>query len=243
MTEHNSKRIFLAGASGAIGRLLAPMLRAHGWTVLGTTRSAAKLPMLQELGIDGVVADVFDADKLRDIVSGFKPDVVIHQLTDLPLGLDESQMEAALARNARLRDEGTRNLVAAAVAGGARRMIAQSIAFVYDEGQQPHLEDAPLVPSSHPQFGETANAVRSLERRVIEAPMEGLVLRYGLLYGEGTGFDAAVAPCSVHVAAAARAAELAVTKGEAGIYNCADDDGAVSIKRARQQLGWEPASR
>lgn len=243
MAEQDNKRVFLAGASGAIGRLLAPMLRAHGWTVLGTTRSEDKLPMLRMLGIDGVVVDVFEADKLREIVSGFKPDVVIHQLTDLPYGLDESRMQAALARNARLRDEGTRNLVAAAVAGGTRRMIAQSIAFIYDEGGQPHLEDAPLLPSSHPEYGETADAVRSLERQVIEAPLEGLVLRYGLLYGEGSGFDAAIAPGSVHVAAAARAAERAVTRGEAGIYNIADDDGAVNIERARQQLDWEPAFR
>ncbi len=243
MTQQTDKRIFLAGASGVIGRLLAPMLRANGWTVVGTTRSQAKLALLQKLGIEGVVVDVFDAARLRDVVCKFQPEVVIHQLTDLPYGLDESLMQAALKRNARLRDEGTCNLVNAAVAAGAKRLIAQSIAFVYDEGRQPHHEDAPLLPANHPVYGETAEGVRSLERQVTQSLQEGLVLRYGLLYGEETGFDVSPASGSVHVAAAARAAELAVTRGAAGIYNIADDDGTVSIDKARQQLGWEPGLR
>ncbi|WKZ13205.1 MAG: NAD-dependent epimerase/dehydratase family protein [Gammaproteobacteria bacterium] len=243
MTTQADKRIFLAGAAGAIGRLLAPMLRANGWTVLGTTRSAAKLPMLQQLGIDGVVVDVFDAEKLSAIVCQFQPEVVIHQLTDLPYGLDENQMQDALKRNARLRDEGTRNLVNAAAAAGAKRLIAQSIAFVYAQGQPPYHEEHPLLSAADPVYGETVDGVRSLERQVMEGVAQGLVLRYGLLYGENTGFDTPIAPGSIHVFAAARAAALAVTRGEPGIYNIADHDGLVAIDKARQQLGWEPDLR
>jgi len=243
MNQHTDKRIFLAGASGAIGRLLAPLLRANGWTVLGSTRSATKLPLLRELGIDAVVADVFDAARLREIVREFRPDTVIHQLTDLPFALEASQMQEALVRNARLRDEGTRNLVSAAIEAGAKRLIAQSISFIYADGPLPHREDDPLIPDTHPVYGETAVAVRSLERQILDAPAEGLVLRYGLFYGPGTGFDAAIAPGSVHVAAAAKAAELAVTRGAPGIYNVAEDDGSVLTGKATQQLGWNPGWR
>ena len=189
-----TKRIFLAGASGAIGRRLTPLLVAHGWTVVASTRAQDKASLLREMGAEPVVVDVFDADALRAIMTEARPDVVIHQLTDLPYALEESEMTAALVRNARLRDEGTRNLVTAAVDAGARRLIAQSISFVYADGPLPHGEADPLLPLSHPVYGETAEGVRSLERQVIDAPLEGIVLRYGLLYGPGTGFDAPIAP-------------------------------------------------
>lgn len=243
MNQHDEKRIFLAGASGAIGRQLAPLLHANGWQVLGTTRSAEKIPGLRELGIEAVVVDVFDAARLDAVVREFQPDTVIHQLTDLPPALEASQMEQALARNARLRDEGTRNLVAAAVAAGARRLIAQSISFIYDEGPLPHREEDPLLPETHAAYGETSLAVQSLERQVLEAPLDGIVLRYGLLYGPGTGFDTVIGPGSVHVAAAAKAAELAVTRGMPGIYNVAEDDGSVVVDKAIRDLGWSPAWR
>ncbi len=235
--------IFLAGASGAIGRRLAPLLASDGWRVIGATRSAAKVPQLRAMGVEAVVLDVFDAGALREAVMAARPGVVIHQLTDLPPGLEASKMADALVRNARLRTEGTRNLVAAAVAAGARRLIAQSIAFVYAEGPTPHREEDPLLPETHPVYGETARAVASLERQVLEAPLAGIVLRYGLFYGPGTGFDAPVAPGSVHVDAAARAAALAVVKGSPGIYNVAEADGAVTTDRAVRELGWAPGWR
>ncbi len=106
-----NKCIFLAGASGAIGRRLAPLLVASGWRVVGSTRSKDKAPLLREMGVEPVVVDVFDAQALRDAVAGHRPEIVIHQLTDLPFALDASKMAEALVRNARLRDEGTRNLV------------------------------------------------------------------------------------------------------------------------------------
>ena len=168
-----------------------------------------------------------------------RPEVVMHQLTDLPLALEASKMPAALVRNARLRDEGTRNLVAAAANAGARRLIAQSIAFVYAEGPLPHREDDPLLAETHPVYGETVRAVRSLEQQVQSAPLEGVVLRYGLFYGPGTGFDGPIAPGSVHVDAAAKAAVLAVTKATPGVYNVAESDGTVATNRAVSILGWD----
>lgn len=238
-----TKRIFLAGASGAIGRRLAPLLVANGWLVFGSTRSQSKVPQLQELGVEPVVVDVFDAGALRQLLAEIRPEIVIHQLTDLPYALEASLMMAALVRNARLRDEGTRNLVAASVQAGARRLIAQSIAFIYADGPKPHQESDPLLPVTHPVYGETVQGVLSLERQVIEAPLEGIVLRYGLLYGPGTGFDAPIAPGSVHVDAAAKAAALAVTQGQRGLYNVTETDGTTASQKAIQAFGWDAGWR
>jgi nucleoside-diphosphate-sugar epimerase len=146
-------------------------------------------------------------------------------------------------RNARLRDEGTRNLIAAAVHAGAKRLIAQSIAFIYADGSKPHQETDPLLPVTHPVYGETVQGVLSLERQVMEAPLDGIVLRYGLFYGPGTGFAAPIAPGSVHVDAAAKAAELAVTRGQRGLYNVTETDGTASSERAIQAFGWDAGWR
>ena len=238
-----NKRIFLAGASGAIGRQLAPLLVADGWQVVGSTRSADKVPLLREMGIEPVVVDVFDAAALRSVMNEFKPEIVIHQLTDLPHALEASKMTEALVRNARLRDEGTRNLVEASVLAGAKRLIAQSISFIYADGPLPHREEDPLLPETHPVYGETVHGVASLECQVLNAPLDGIVLRYGLIYGPGTGFDAPIAPGAVHVSAAAKAAELAITKAVSGIYNVAEDDGTVSTDKAVKTLGWDAGWR
>jgi|APLak6261684236_1056157.scaffolds.fasta_scaffold00587_3 nucleoside-diphosphate-sugar epimerase len=234
-----NKRIFLAGASGAIGRQLAPLLIADGWQVVGTTRSADKALLLREMGVEPVVVDVFDADGLRSIMTEFKPEIVIHQLTDLPHALEASKMTEALVRNARLRDEGTCNLIEAAVLAGARRLIAQSISFIYADGPLPHSEDAPFLAETHPVYGGTVLGVASLERQVLNAPLDGIVLRYGLFYGPGTGFDLPIAPGSVHVSAAAKAAQLAITRAAPGIYNVAEDDGTVLTEKATRILGWD----
>lgn len=238
-----NKRIFLAGASGAIGRQLAPLLVADGWTVVGTTRSADKVDLLRRMGVEAVVVDAFDAAALRNAVTEFEPDIVIHQLTDLPHALEASKMTAALIRNARLRDEGTRNLVEAAVLAGTKRLIAQSIAFIYAEGPQPYREDAPFLPETHPVYGETVHGVASLERQVLGAALDGIVLRYGLFYGPGTGFDAPIAPGSVEIGAAAKAAHLAITRAAPGVYNVAENDGSVSTEKATRILGWDAGWR
>jgi nucleoside-diphosphate-sugar epimerase len=237
------KSVFLAGASGAIGRRLAPLLVADGWRVVGTTRAAEKAPLLRGLGVEPVIVDVFDAAALRGILDALRPEIVIHQLTDLPYALEASRMTDALVRNARLRDEGTHNLVAAAVRAGARRLVAQSIAFVYAEGRTPHREEDPLLPETHPVYGGTVTGVLRLERQVLEAPLEGVVLRYGFFYGPGTGFDDPVAPGSVHVDAAAKAAQLAIARAQPGVYNVAEADGPFDVEKAARVLGWEAGFR
>jgi nucleoside-diphosphate-sugar epimerase len=230
--------LFLAGATGAIGRRVAPLFVAAGWRVVGTTRSSDKAPMLREWGVEPVVVDVFDAAALRAALEAVRPQVVMHQLTDLPPGLDPARMAEASQRNARIRDEGTRNLVAAAVAADVRRIVAQSIGFAYADGPLPHSEDDPLDSDFDGPRGVSLRGVASLERQVLQAPLEAVVLRYGRLYGPGTGFDAAAGAAPVHVDAAARAAELAVLRGKTGIYNIAEDDGTLACDKAKRELGW-----
>ena len=237
-------RIFLAGANGVIGRRLAPLLIAAGHAVTGTTRSAEKAAALKTIGAEPIVVDVFDADALRDAVLGARPQVVIHQLTDLPDVIDPAQMPDVLKRNSRLRIEGTANLIAAARAAGAGRLIAQSIAFAYAEGPEPHAESDPLASAEGDGPGAvTARGLRALEDAVLNTPgIDGIVLRYGRLYGPET-WNTPNARAPLHVDAAAHAALLAVTHGRPGVYNIAEDDGAVSIEKARQELNFDPGFR
>jgi nucleoside-diphosphate-sugar epimerase len=234
-----TETIFLAGATGALGRRLTPLLVAEGWRVVGMTRSPAKIEVLKTLGAEPVVVDVFDSASVIRAVAEAAPMVVVHQLTDLPPLLDPAHMAEATARNARIRDEGTRNLVAAALSAGARRLVAQSIAFAYADSSTTRGEDDPLAVDAEGRAGVSARGVASLEHQVLTAPMAGLVLRYGRFYGPGTGLDeASRGRAPVHVDAAAWAALLAASKGTNGVYNIAEDDGAVSSEKAKQQLGW-----
>jgi nucleoside-diphosphate-sugar epimerase len=238
------KRIFVAGATGAIGLVLCRLLVADGHAVIGTTRSTEKTAALKALGVEPVVVDVYDAAQLRKVLLASRADVVIHQLTDLPPGLDPAKIADARIRNARLREVGTGNLVAAAVAAGVKRVIAQSIALAYAPGPMPFEETAPLNAGAADEVSAmSARAVASLEQQVLNGPFEGIVLRYGKLYGPGTGFDKAPPGGPVHVDAAADAARLAVTKGKACIYNIAVEDGTVSCVKARAAFGWNPAFR
>jgi nucleoside-diphosphate-sugar epimerase len=180
-------RIFLAGASGVVGRRLAPLLVGAGHQVTGTTRSAEKAELIARAGAAAVVVDVFDADALARAVAAARPDAVIHQLTDLPDVYDRDQMAAVGERNSRIRIEGTRNLVAAACAAGVRRIVAQSIAFIYAPGPEPHAETDPLVSDRDGEGAATARGVLALERAVTATPgLVGIVLRYGRFYGPGT---------------------------------------------------------
>jgi nucleoside-diphosphate-sugar epimerase len=185
-----------------------------------------------------VIVDVFEASALAAAIAKAGPEAVVHQLTDLPPGLDPALMAEATARNARIRDEGTRNLVGAAVRAGVRRLVAQSVAFAYAGPRLPHREDDPPAVDAEGRAGVSARGVASLERQVLEAPLTGIVLRYGRLYGPGTGFDAPSGPAPLHVDAAAKAAALAVASGSPGIYNVAEDDGAVTSDKANRELGW-----
>jgi nucleoside-diphosphate-sugar epimerase len=175
-------RILLAGATGAIGMPLGRLLVGDGWTVAGTTRRAAKAGALSANGVEPLIVDVFDGDALTEAVVAFRPNIVIHQLTDLPPGLDPALMAAARVRNAYLREVGTASLLTAALAAGVERLIAQSIAFAYTDGSRPFVEDAPLIgqDGDGPRTG-----VVSLEHQVLTAPLVGVVLRYGRLYDQG----------------------------------------------------------
>ena len=237
-------RIFLAGASGAVGRRLVPLLRDAGHQVFGTTRDPAKAEMLARLGVEPVVVDVFDGPALSRAVAAARPQVVIHQLTDLPPGLDPARMAEALPRNARIRSEGTRNLVAAAREAGVRRLIAQSIAWVYVPGTPPYAEDHPLDRSADSPRRVSIDGVAALETQVLNTPpLQGLVLRYGQLYGPGTGADAPPAPGAVHVDAAAQAALLAVDRGRPGRFNVAEPGGPALVEKAVRELGWDAGFR
>ena len=234
------KSLFLAGAGGVVGRHLIPLLLADGWSVTGTTRSPDKAKQLAASGVHSAIVDVFDAAALCKAVVGAKPDVVVHQLTDLPPALDPARMAEARIRNAHIREEGTRNLIAAALAAGARRLVAQSVAFVYAAGPTPYKEEDPIDLGTPDKPNVSGRGVASLERQVMAAPLEGLVLRYGSFYGPGTGFAVPTRPGALHIEDAAEAARIAVRQGPPGIYNIAEDDGTVSIEKATGLLGWYP---
>jgi nucleoside-diphosphate-sugar epimerase len=174
-------RVFVAGATGVIGVPIVKLLVADGHEVAGMTRTPSKADFLRSLGAEPVVCDVYDADLVRAAVVAFAPDVLMHELTDLPDRL--SQLDSFLARNARIRREGTRNLLAAAKAAGSPRFMAQSVAWEL------------------PGDGGVATAV--MERSVLD--IDGVVLRYGQLYGPGTfGGEEPPPPPRVHVDEAAR---------------------------------------
>lgn len=173
-------RVFLAGATGVIGVRLLPLLVGAGHKVAGMTRSPDKAPTIAALGAMPVVCDVFDAVALVEAVVGFAPDLVMHQLTDLPDHRDEISEYAP--RNNRIRTEGTRNLLASAAATGARRLLAQSIAWTPPGG---------------------GAAIAGHERLVLDAG--GVVVRYGQLYGPGTYYcDDLPSPPRIHVDRAAQ---------------------------------------
>jgi nucleoside-diphosphate-sugar epimerase len=239
-------RIFLAGAGGVVGRRLSLLLRDAGYDVYGSTRKQDAAAWLKATGITPVVVDVFDAPALSAALLGVGPEIVMHQLTDLSFGFDADRVDETLRRNARIRTEGTRNLVAAATAAGARRLVAQSIAWAYAPGPMPHREDDPLDKGATGARAVTVDGVRVLEELTLNAPpLDGIVLRYGRFYGPGTGFDrpsGADTPY-VHVDAAAHAALLAAGKAGRGIFNIAEPGAYVSSEKAQREFGWDPGFR
>jgi nucleoside-diphosphate-sugar epimerase len=199
--------------------------------------------MLHALGVAPVVVDVFDSDALTEAVATARPDIVVHQLTDLSSAPGTVGYPAAQEANCRLRIEGTRNLMRAAKRAGVRRAVAQSMAFVYAPREDARVEEDALDLAAQGVRQLTVQGIVALEREVQSTPnIQGIVLRYGYLYGLGTWYDLPPKPPSLHVDAAAHAALLAVSKG-AGVYNIADDDGAVSSSKARRELGFDPAFR
>ena len=236
-------RIFLAGATGAVGRRVALLLREAGHDVTGTTRAAGKIQQLNALGVTPAVVDVFDANALMQAVVTARPEIVIHQLTDLSSAPGTPGYPAAQEANRRIRIDGTRNLMRAAREAGARRAIAQSIAFIYPPGEVLRSEDDPLDLAAEGVRQSTVQGIVELERQVLTTDgIEGVVLRYGYLYGPDTWYDQPPKPPSVHVDAAAHAAILAVGKG-GGVYNIAEECGIVSSAKAKRELGFDPAFR
>src|SRR5581483_3744302 len=236
--------IFLAGATGVIGRRLLPLLLRAGHRVTGMTRSSGKIDSLRAAGVEPVLIDVFDAPALSRAIARARPDIVMHQLTDLPPGLDPSKMAEATPRNARIRSEGTQNLVSAALESHVPRLIAQSIAWMYAPGGEPHSETDPLDLHAAGGRAVTVAGVATLERLTVATPgIAGVVLRYGHLYGPDTGTDAAGEPPSLHVDAAASAALLAIEKADPGIYNIAEPSDSLSTAKARRELGFHPDFR
>ena len=233
-------RVFLAGGAGAIGRQLVPMLVAAGHHVVGTTRDAARVEWLRSAGAEPLLLDALDAEAVRNAIAAGQPQVVIHQLTDLAGGFAPEQLRAT----ARLRELGTRNLVQAMVSAGVHRLIAQSGAWLYADGPLPHDERAPM--RDRGPDDPVMRGIAELERLTLSTPgIDGFVMRYGFLYGPGTAYaePGGTEPPRVHVAAAARAAMLALERGSPGAYNVVDDDPAVSNRRARAELNWTPQAR
>jgi nucleoside-diphosphate-sugar epimerase len=240
-------RVFVAGATGVIGRRLVPRLREAGHEVTAMTRRQERALDLRAADTQPVVCDVFDAERLQRAVEDARPEVVVHELTDLPPALDPRKMEEQLAGNDRIRTEGTRNLVAAAVAAGARRMVAQSIAFAYEPmGEGLKSEEDPLWDDAPWPWSRSISALRELDDAVTSTEgIEGLVLRYGFFYGPGSSYGrggywerevrrrrfpivgrgSGVFPF-IHVDDAADATVIAVARGAPGIYNIVDDDPA-----------------
>ncbi len=240
-------RVFLAGASGAIGRPLVPRLLAAGHEVTGMTRSEERAELIRAAGARAAVVDVFDRETLRAAVTEAGAEVVLHELTALPERMSFRDKQLYSATN-RVRGEGTRNLMEAARAAGARRFITQSVAFLYEPtgGLVKTEEDATMKDAPAP-FGESMRILKQMERTVTSAEdLEGLVLRYGFFYGPGTHYadDGAYATevrkrrlpivgegtgvtSFVHVDDAADATVAAVTRGAPGVYNITDDEPAA----------------
>jgi nucleoside-diphosphate-sugar epimerase len=239
-------RVFVAGASGAIGRPLVPKLVAAGHEVTGMTRSEERAEQVRQAGARAAVVDVFDADALRAAVEEAPAEVVVHQLTALPDRMDFRKKELYEPTN-RVRTEGTRNLMNAARAAGARRFVSQSIAFAYrTEGSRVKTEDDPLLDDAPGAFASGVRALHEMEGIVLGADgIEGLVLRYGFFYGPGTHYASDGTMIAdirrrrmpivgkgtgtfsfIHVDDAADATVAAVERGAPGVYNVTDDEPA-----------------
>ena len=237
-------RVFVAGATGAIGKQLVPLLVAAGHDVHGMTRSESKQTMIQELGAVPVVADALDPDQVAEAVGKAQPDVIVHQATALS-GWGMRSLKRGAALTNRLRVEGTDHLLSAGQAVGVRRFVAQSNYALYERTGGPvKSEEDPLDPAPPGKLREGLAAVRHLEEAVLGATWtEGIALRDGGFYGPGTNMT----PCGelfemirkrrfpligggggiwsfVHIADAAEATVAAVEHGARGVYNIVDDD-------------------
>jgi nucleoside-diphosphate-sugar epimerase len=251
-------RILVAGATGAMGKQLLPRLVADGHSVVGITRSEAKLGLIREMGASGVVADVLDPDQVARVVAEAEPEVIIHQLTALDRPFNTRHFDRTFHETNRLRTEATDYLLAAGRAVGVKRFIAQSYAgWPFERaGGAVKSEDDPLDPAPPKAMRESFEAIMHVERAVTGAGWtEGIVLRYGGFYGPGTGLSAEGGAQAellrerkfpvvgdgggvwsfVQIEDAAEATVAAVKHGRRGIYNIVDDDPAPVAE-------WLPAA-
>jgi nucleoside-diphosphate-sugar epimerase len=237
-------RVFLAGATGVIGRALVPLLVEAGHEVVGLARSAERAAEVERMGVEAAVANALDRDAVVTAVAAARPDAVVHQLTAIPPDAEPRKFDKQFAATNVLRTEGTANLLAGAARAGADRFLAQSIAFAYEpEGGPVKDEDAPLWRDPPAKFAAALAAVKSLERQTLDAG--GTVLRYGQLYGPGTSYapdggtaelvrkrrfpivgDGGGVFSFVSAHDAGRATMLALERGARGVLNVVDDEPA-----------------
>jgi 2-alkyl-3-oxoalkanoate reductase len=253
-------RIFFAGATGAMGRRLVPQLVARGHQVTATTRTHGKVEMLRGLGADPVVVDGLDAVAVGEAVARAEPDAIIHQMSALTGAIDIKHFDRMFATTNELRTKGTDHLIAAATAAGVGRMVVQSYTNWTNirEGGPIKTEDDPLDPRPPAQQTQTLAGIRHLEKAVLDAPLEGIALRYGNFYGPGASdamaevlrkrqFPIVGAGSGIwswiHIDDAASATVAAVEHGTRGTYNIVDDDPApVSewLPFLAEQVGAKP---
>jgi nucleoside-diphosphate-sugar epimerase len=243
-------KVFVAGASGALGKQLVPELVEQGHEVTGMTRTQAKQDLVREMGARPAVADGLDPEAVAQAVAEAEPDVVVHQLTAINPGKLGRSIDKLFTLTNRLRTEGTDHLLAAARAAGAKRFIAQSFAgWPFERiGGPVKTEEDPLQSSPPKTVSETLGAIKYLEETVTGADgIEGLALRYGGFYGPGTSLginpdgeqivmirkrrlpiigDGGGIWSLVHIQDAASATAAAVERGEPGVYNVVDDEPA-----------------
>ncbi|MEK3767779.1 NAD(P)-dependent oxidoreductase [Paenibacillus sp. FSL R5-0887] len=228
-------RIFVAGAAGVIGRLLLPKLLQAGHEVIGLTHKEENKTILESIGAQAVIADVYERESIFAAIQAAQPEVVIHQLTSLS--------QRNFADNSRIRIEGTRNIVDASLTNGVKQIIAQSISWAYEAGEGPATENTPLDANASESRMRTIEGIRSLEKAVAEIPNH-VILRYGMLYGQGTWYDAAglmteeirqgrltateAVTSFLHVEDAANAAALALN-WPSGPVNIVDNEPARGI--------------
>jgi 2-alkyl-3-oxoalkanoate reductase len=263
-------KVFVAGATGVLGRQLIPQLVANGHEVVGMTRRALKQDLVRSLGARPVVADALDPDAVAQAVASAEPEVIVHQLTALSGEFDMRHIDRFFEATNRLRTEGTDHLLAAGRAVGTRRFVAQSFAGwpAARTGGPVKSENAPFDPDPPEKLRDMLDAIRHLEEAVTHADwLEGVVLRYGGFYGPGTTLSAD--PSAAHTAAvrkrqfpvvgdgggiwsfihiddAAAATAVAVERGKRGIYNVVDDDPAAArdwMPELAHALGAKPPRR
>jgi nucleoside-diphosphate-sugar epimerase len=245
-------KIFVAGASGAIGTRLVPALVRNGHEVVGTTRTTAKTGRLRELGAEPVVIDALDEVAVKDAIASAEPDVIVHELTAIPEAIDPRKLDQQFVQTNRLRTVGTDHLLEAARAVGVRRFVAQSFAawVCARTGGPVKVETDPVETDPPPSVRRTHDALMHVERALQGATdLEGIVLRYGGFYGPGTSFSAEAPMVDmvrkrrlpivgdgggwwsfIHIDDAAAATVAAIERGQPGIYNVTDDEPApVSV--------------